>query len=87
MSAKVILRKGNKMSYHNHQRRDEVWVVVSGEGTSVVDGIMQNVKKGDVIAIASGCKHTIIAKTDLIIIEVQLGEDIDVKDKQKFELD
>lgn len=86
-TVKVILRKGNKMSYHNHQRRDEVWVVVSGEGTSVVDGITQNVRKGDVIAIAAGCKHTIIAKTDLIIIEVQLGEDIDVKDKQKFELD
>ena len=86
-TVKVILRKGNKMSYHNHQRRDEVWVVVSGEGTSVVDGIVQNVKKGDVIAIAAGCKHTIIAKTDLVLIEVQLGEDIDVKDKQKFELD
>ena len=86
-TVKVILQNGHKMSYHNHQRRDEVWVVVSGEGTSVVDGIVQNVRKGDVIAIAAGCKHTIIAKTDLVLIEVQLGEDIDVKDKQKFELD
>jgi len=86
-TVKVILQNGHKMSYHSHQRRDEVWVVVSGEGTSVVDGIVQNVRPGDVIAIAAGCKHTIVARTDLVLIEVQLGEDIDVKDKQKFELD
>lgn len=86
-TVKVLLQKGHRMSYHSHNRRDEIWTVISGEGTSVVDGITQTVKKGDVIAISAGCKHTIMARTDLILIEVQLGEEIDVKDKQKYQLD
>lgn len=86
IAIKVTLEAGSGMSYHSHQRRDEVWTIVSGKGTTTVDGIIQDVKPGDVIAINAGCKHTIRAITDLEIIEVQLGEDIDVKDKQKFEL-
>ena len=59
----------------------------SGEGKTVVDGIEQNVKVGDVITMAAGCRHTVIAKTKLKLIEVQLGEAIDVHDKQKFALE
>ena len=36
---------------------------------------------------AAGCRHTVIAKTKLKLIEVQLGEAIDVHDKQKFALE
>lgn len=36
---------------------------------------------------AAGCRHTVIAETELKLIEVQLGEDINVHDKQKFELE
>jgi mannose-1-phosphate guanylyltransferase len=35
---------------------------------------------------AAGCKHTIIAETRLIVLEAQLGEDISVKDKKKYQL-
>lgn len=31
-----------------------------------------------------GCRHTIIADTTLNIIEGQIGEDIDVKDKEVY---
>ena len=47
----------------------------------------QNVKAGDVITMSAGCRHTVIAETELKLIEVQLGEAIDVHDKQKFELE
>ena len=30
------------------------------------------------------CKHTVTAKTELKMIEVQLGEDIKVEDKKKY---
>ena len=33
-----------------------------------------------------GCKHTVIAETELQIIEVQLGYEINVADKVKHEL-
>ena len=63
LTIKVTLLPGHHMYYHSHDRRDEVWTVVEGEGTSVVDGIKRDVKPGDVIDLPAGCKHTIIAKT------------------------
>ena len=62
-------------------------VVIAGNGKTVVDGMEQSVKAGDVITMAAGCRHTVIAETELKLIEVQLGEDINVHDKQKYELE
>lgn len=39
------------------------------------------------ITMSAGCRHTVIAETELKLIEVQLGKEIDVNDKQKFELE
>ena len=75
------------MNYHSHKNRDEVWVVTSGSGRTIVDGMEQLVKAGDVITMFAGCRHTVIADTELKLIEVQLGEEINVQDKQKFELE
>lgn len=86
MTIKVQLLPGHKLHYHSHEHRDEVWTVVSGQGRTIVDGMEQIVRPGDVVTMAAGCKHTVIADTELQIIEVQLGKDIDVNDKQKFEL-
>ncbi len=83
---KVTLNPGHKMNYHSHEKRDEVWVVIEGEGRTVVDGIEQRIKTGDVIRMQAGCRHTVMAETILKLIEVQLGQEISVKDKQKYEL-
>ena len=75
------------MNYHSHDNRDEVWTVTNGFGRTIVDGMEQPVKVGDVITMAAGCKHTVIAGEDgLQLIEVQLGSDISVSDKHKYEL-
>lgn len=87
MTIKVTLNAGHSMNYHSHRNRDEVWVVLSGCGKTIVDGYEQAVKTGDVITMSAGCRHTVMADTELKLIEVQLGEDINVKDKQKFELE
>lgn len=87
MTVKVTLNPGHKMNYHSHERRDEVWTVISGEGKTVVDGMEQPVKAGDVITMAAGCKHSVIAgKSGLMLIEVQLGTDISVSDKKKYDM-
>lgn len=86
MTIKVDLNAGHSMNYHSHKNRDEVWIVIAGEGKTVVDGMERNVKTGDVIKMSAGCRHTIMAESKLKLIEVQLGEDISVYDKQKFEL-
>ena len=87
MTIKVTLNSGHSMNYHSHQNRDEVWVVISGNGKTIVDGMHQNVQTGDVITMSAGCRHTIIAETELKLIEVQLGKDIDINDKKKYELE
>ena len=46
----------------------------------------QKVRPGDVISIAAGCKHTIIADPDcdLGIIEIQIGDEISAEDKTVY---
>ena len=87
ITLKVTLNPGHSMNYHSHERRDEVWTIISGQGRTVVDGMEQPVSAGDVITMEAGCRHTIFADTELKLIEVQLGKEIDVHDKQKFELE
>lgn len=87
MTIKVTLRPGCSMNYHSHERRDEIWTVISGEGRTIVDGMEQPVQAGDVITMQAGCRHTIIADTELKVMEVQLGKEISVHDKKKFPLE
>ncbi len=86
LTIKVTIKSGDSMNYHSHNFRDEIWVVVSGEGHTIVDNKKRKVVKGDVIIMKAGCKHTIIAISQLVLIEVQLGKEITVQDKQKHQL-
>ena len=87
LTVKVSLKPDQRMNYHSHDHRDEVWTVISGTGRTIVDGMEQPVRAGDVITMAAGCKHTVIAGSEgLMMIEVQLGNEISVSDKHKYEL-
>lgn len=87
MTVKLFMKAGERLSYHMHNYRDEVWTVVGGNGKAFIDGMEQILRPGDVITIAAGCKHTIEAITPLNIVEVQIGNEINVSDKVKFGLD
>lgn len=86
LTIKVTLNPGHKMNYHSHEFRDEVWTVIAGEGRTIVDGIEKAVKAGDVITMNAGSRHTILADTELQVIEVQIGKEITVHDKIKYDL-
>ena len=67
-------------------------VNVSGDGkevkkTKAKDSAIVKIKAGDVITMQSGCKHTVVAETELHMIEVQLGKNISSRDKHKYEFD
>ena len=87
MTIKVTLNPEHRMNYHSHEKRDEVWIIVSGSGRTIVDGMKRPVKAGDVITVPTGSKHTVIADTRLLLIEIQIGKDINVRDKCKYEMD
>lgn len=84
MTIKVTLRAGNRMKYHSHEHRSEVWSVIAGKGRALVDGVEKVIQTGDVVKLPLGCKHTLIADTDMNVIEVQIGEDITREDKTVY---
>ncbi|MGM9759951.1 MAG: sugar phosphate nucleotidyltransferase [Parabacteroides sp.] len=84
MTIKVTLLAGHGMNYHSHERRSEVWTILSGEGRIRIDGEERVVRPGDVIHLPTGCKHMIYAISALTLIEVQIGEEISVHDKKKY---
>ena len=84
LAIKITLNPGHRMNYHSHARRDEVWTVISGRGYAIVDGVKTTVQAGDVVKMPAGSRHTIVADTELKVMEVQLGRDISVHDKEKF---
>ena len=87
MTNKITVLAGRSMNYHSHAHRDEIWSIVSGRGTVIVDGMKQPVSTGDVVTMAAGCRHTVMAETELCLIEVQIGDAISVHDKTKYKLD
>ena len=86
ITVKVKLNAGHRMHYHCHERRDETWTVVSGEGIAVVDDAEIALRPGIMLRLPAGCKHTVIANTEMTLIEVQIGPEISVKDKKKYSL-
>lgn len=62
----VTLKAGQKMNYHSHKFREELWTVIEGAGKVVLDGCLETVEVGSVISIKPEVKHTIFAETDLM---------------------
>lgn len=84
LTIKVTLNAGHAMNYHSHAYRREIWNVVSGRGTVLLDGRDRMVGPGDVIDIPVGMKHKISAQERMVVIEVQIGEAISKEDKVKW---
>lgn len=86
MTIRVTLHPGHAMNYHSHEHRREVWTVVEGEGIATVDGIELRMQVGDTLELPAGTKHSVRAgDTTLKLIEVQIGKDISVNDKVKWD--
>ncbi|SDO75945.1 sugar phosphate nucleotidyltransferase [Selenomonas ruminantium] len=85
LTIKVTLNAGHGMNYHSHEHRREIWNIVSGEGTVLLDGQERMVKAGDIVELPVGSKHKITAKSRMTIMEVQIGEAISKADKIKWE--
>lgn len=84
----ITLHEGKAIQYHSHLLREEMWTILSGQGTLVLEGEKSAIKQGDVIHIKKGDKHSLIAETPIKLIEVGIGEEIANEDvifhKEKF---
>lgn len=79
----VVVRAGHHMSYHKHVWRDENWMVLSGCGYVKIDGIQHKVSVGDVLYLPKGSLHTVVAETELKLLEIQRGTNISESDKME----
>lgn len=75
---KLIINPGKAISKQYHNRRSETWCIVQGHGLLTIDDLDFAVRKGDAFIIEKGQWHqmtnTAFDDTDLIAIEVQMGE-------------
>lgn len=76
MTKKLMIKQGENISYQYHNKRNEVWNIISGEGQFILDNELTHVKQGDVLKIPKGRKHAIKGVTDIEIIEVQSGSEL-----------
>ncbi len=72
---RIVVAPAQRLSYQTHEHRAELWNVVSGLATCVVDGETVVVAPGESVRIEIGQPHRITNMHDevLVIIEVQLG--------------
>lgn len=72
---RLIIRKGEAISVQYHNRRKEVWTIISGSGFLKLDGTEQLIVSGDAITIHQKQQHSAEAVgRDLVIYELQVGE-------------
>ena len=73
---RITVKPGEHPSYQMHYKRSEKWVVVSGNGKVRIEDSLKKVGPGSVVDVPLQAKHTIVndSDSDLVFIEVQLGE-------------
>ncbi|CAI6087123.1 sugar phosphate nucleotidyltransferase [Cohnella sp. JJ-181] len=87
LTKRIFIAAGRNLSYQYHSLRDEVWTVMAGSGTFVLNGRMSAIAAGDVLRIPKESMHSVRAELDLEIIEVQTGTLLIEEDIVRLELD
>lgn len=87
LTKRIFINQGKNISYQLHRKRSEIWTIVSGEASIVLNERMHTVRAGDVVRIPEGTKHSILAVTDVELIEVQTGSELVEEDNIRITLD
>ncbi|MDF2802129.1 MAG: mannose-phosphate guanylyltransferase [Anaerocolumna sp.] len=80
LTRQLYIKEGSSLGYHSHMHIDEIWTILDGVGSLTIEGSSRIVQCGDVVNIHKGQIHNIKAVTDMSIIEVQLGNELDMED-------
>jgi mannose-6-phosphate isomerase-like protein (cupin superfamily) len=68
----ILRPSGPDGKYHYHPSSENVYVVLSGTGRFVAEGVEHTIKKDDVVFIPAGVKHSLSARgtENLVIVEI-----------------
>tara|TARA_R110000824_G_scaffold16189_2_gene67417 strand:+ start:213 stop:782 length:570 start_codon:yes stop_codon:yes gene_type:complete len=87
---KITVNPKSRLSYQSHEKRAEVWVVISGYGKITCDGETDEITPAAIVMIPYGMKHR-IENTDqtknLVFIETQIGTYFGEDDITRYEDD
>ena len=86
---KLLIKPGQRLSLQKHHFRDEIWTIVQGECEIQIDSNVFNGKKSDYFYISKEVSHRVSnsGDIDLIIVEVQIGDDLREDDIIRLEDD
>lgn len=78
---------GKASSLQSHQHRDELWLIIEGNGIFVLEDNQHPIEKGSVCQVKKNEKHRVVntGDTDLIFIEIQTGEKFSEDDITRYE--
>ncbi len=85
LTRKIMVKSGHSIGYQTHFLREEIWTIVDGTGDLLVDGHIRKVKRGDIAYISKGQGHAIRAITDMRLIEVQIGIELNESDSEQLD--
>ncbi len=86
---RIEVLPGKRLSYQQHARRAEHWMVVAGSATVTLDGRDIPLGAGDTVDIAVGAAHRVanLGRDTLVFIEIQRGDYLGEDDIVRLEDD
>ena len=85
---RLLIRRGQQLSLQRHCHRSESWTVVAGDGALLCGEHWVAAKAGLMLSIPCGAVHRARSETsDLVILEVQHGDDLREDDIERLEDD
>jgi len=71
-AGKVILKPGEETGEHIPYKREELIIILKGNGVIIIEGKKRRIKTGDAVFIAQNKKHNIVndSKKELIYVYV-----------------
>ena len=85
---RLLVRAGEQLSLQRHRHRSESWIVVSGLGALLCGETWHAASQGVMLSIPCGAVHRARADgSDLLILEVQHGDDLREDDIERLQDD
>ena len=85
LTGELVVTNGSQICCQRHSRRTKVWTIVCGVGEISLNGETMAVSAGTVVSIEAGTRHAIRALgSDLHIVEVQMGDDLENGDVESL---
>lgn len=85
----IVVHPEKRLSLQSHFHRSEVWTVIAGKGKAVIGEDLVELFVGKVVTIEKEQKHRLIndSTTDLVVLEIQLGDILEESDIVRYEDD